>query len=776
MITLLRFYRAVAAIGVLPDRQQRLAIGQALGEPLFIVAGPGTGKTTCLTYRILKLIFVDGVPPEGIVATTFTRKAAAELRSRLLGRGFALMEALAIDPHLTAGQRAAIAAVDVNHVWTGTVDSLCEEVLRHHRRAGEQPPLLIDDFVAKTLLLRAGLFNGSRHTDAALDNFLLSIYSPTANRWGYHIGTKTQLLQNLWERQFHDQANIATFAAGGPPAERAGRRQVQAALDDFAAELRGRGMVDFAILEQEVLNRLRGGALTRFISGLRVVLVDEYQDTNLLQEQLYLEMAAACAGALTVVGDDDQSMYRFRGATVELFSDFSARYSRRFGRTPALVFLRDNYRSTRGIVSFVNSYATLDASYQSVRVASKPPLRPGPAALPGLPVLGMFRATLADLARDLAQFVFAVCRGSGWVLPDGSVVAVHAANGGDVGDCALLCSSPAEHGNGGNSRLPLLLKQELAALSPLIRVFNPRGEDMATIDSVGIFGGLLLECLDPGGVIQGRTRGLPPDALTAFTQWRRQTLVHVSDPAQADLLDYAQHWARRDPGNPLLIWRPSVSILELIYGLRYFFRGYYDDPEGQVYLEVFTRQLSASQQIGAFKGRLVHDPAKAGLEEASIAELLRGFLAPVAAGVVGVDEDLIGSFPRDQLSILSVHQAKGLEFPLTIIDVGSDFSSNHASQRFKRFPDRGGVPHRLEDLVRPYSPPGLLGAPGRGDRDRAFDDLYRQFFVAFSRPRDVLLLVGVDPTAPTGSVPNVATGWDRTGVPRWSPAVPYMAI
>ena len=94
------------------------------------------------------------------------------------------------------------------------------------------------------------------------------------------------------------------------------------------------GLVDFSLLEDEVLKRVRAGQLKEFTDELKVVLVDEYQDTNLMQEQLYFELASACSGALVVVGDDDQSLYRFRGATVDLFRDFPTRYQQRFGRLP----------------------------------------------------------------------------------------------------------------------------------------------------------------------------------------------------------------------------------------------------------------------------------------------------------------------------------------------------------------------------------------------------------------------------------------------------------
>src|SRR3974390_1539294 len=76
-----------------PDDQQEKAVFESADTNLFIVAGPGTGKTACLTYRSLYLIFVAGLRPDGILATTFTKKAAAELRSRILGWGYRIIDA-----------------------------------------------------------------------------------------------------------------------------------------------------------------------------------------------------------------------------------------------------------------------------------------------------------------------------------------------------------------------------------------------------------------------------------------------------------------------------------------------------------------------------------------------------------------------------------------------------------------------------------------------------------------------------------------------------------
>ncbi len=109
-----QFLTALKCFRPLPDTQQQRAVDAPPSVGLFIVAGPGTGKTASLTLRILKLVLVDGVPPRGILATTFTKKAAEELRSRVLGWGFRIIDALKNDPSLSPKQKAFGDAVVIN--------------------------------------------------------------------------------------------------------------------------------------------------------------------------------------------------------------------------------------------------------------------------------------------------------------------------------------------------------------------------------------------------------------------------------------------------------------------------------------------------------------------------------------------------------------------------------------------------------------------------------------------------------------------------------------
>lgn len=201
--------------------------------------------------------------------------------------------------------------------------------------------------------------------------------------------------------------------------------------------------------------------------------------------------------------------------------------------------------------------------------------------------------------------------------------------------------------------------------------------------------------------------------------------------------------------NALIHWLPEMQDL----------------TDGQSLLQVFTGALHTAGQVSRFNGRILCFPDRPELSQQSVRDLLQFCLAPIAAEQATVDETLFDTQPADSLSILSIHQSKGLEFPLVIVDIGSDLHKSHASNAFRRFPDAPGTPHLLEDLLRPFSP---IPQPNRSGCDRAFDDLYRQYFVAFSRPQDVLVLTGLRCAAPGGDVQNIAAGCTRNGLETWT--------
>ena len=128
MISLKDLYRAISSFRYPPDSEQGRVVKKSPSIELLVVARPGSAKTTSLTLRILKLVLVDGAPPKAILATTCTVTAAQELRSRILGWGFKIIDFLLTEPSTSQKQREFLQSIDINQVWTGiSADYYCSE-------------------------------------------------------------------------------------------------------------------------------------------------------------------------------------------------------------------------------------------------------------------------------------------------------------------------------------------------------------------------------------------------------------------------------------------------------------------------------------------------------------------------------------------------------------------------------------------------------------------------------------------------------------------------
>lgn len=165
------------------NEDQKLAISSPEDQSLFIVAGPGSGKTTVMVLKILKFIFVDGVSPNEIMATTFTRKAARELLSRILSWGDKIKSKLIANymDKMFSGEITddtiikEINRIDFNQINIGTIDSIADELLRVYRQAGTSQPILIEDFVANSVMINECLLKDDRYKKESLQEYLAEI-------------------------------------------------------------------------------------------------------------------------------------------------------------------------------------------------------------------------------------------------------------------------------------------------------------------------------------------------------------------------------------------------------------------------------------------------------------------------------------------------------------------------------------------------------------------------------------------------------------------------
>src|SRR5581483_4456872 len=293
------------------DGAKREIIGHDEG-PLLVIAGPGSGKTFCLVLRTVNLLLTGRAKPSELIVCTFTEKAAFELRDRIA----------------EAARRVEYTG-DLSELHVSTIHGLCNRILlefRHHTPLGAGHETL--DELTELLFL--------------FDHFgdIVEGDSPYFGKWS----TKWRAIEGM--RDYFDKITeelvdpIALRACSDPFVAAIG-----AAYERYQAKLFERNRVDFAHLQALVHGLLADAAIGPAVAArFRYVLVDEYQDTNYVQEQVLTKLASATRN-LCVVGDEDQSLYRFRGATVRNILEFPKSFP-----DCKRVDLTTNYRSHEKIV------------------------------------------------------------------------------------------------------------------------------------------------------------------------------------------------------------------------------------------------------------------------------------------------------------------------------------------------------------------------------------------------------------------------------------------
>ena len=786
------------------NKQQKKAILSEPNKSLFIVAGPGSGKTTVMVLKILKYIFVDDIDPSKILATTFTKKAADELYSRILGWGDEIKRHLE-DKYCDESFEsiAKIESIDFNQIIIGTTDSIAEELLRDNRKPGENQSIVIEEFVANTAMIKI-LIKDEKYRNEKLVEYLKELSGKTKLE---EPSKMSEILMEIKNRIFYDQINFDELYE--KTQENSGPRLALDCIKEYENTLKNRNTIDFAMLESNFLEKLKNNELDLFLDEIKIVLIDEYQDTNLIQEDIYFTIAKSALendGNITVVGDDDQSLYRFRGATVDLFTNYQKRVKDKLSIDVEEINLTTNYRSTENIINHCNQFAELDREYQKARVENKPKIIAPDFDRDKMPILGMFRNNPEMLARDLSRLidnlvnkgeseikVLQVLDEEYYKKVNGNINIANLqkikqesikagkneekikikldSDYGSASDIAILSYSPKEMQYGNRSFLHHLRKN-LKRLRKPIEMFNPRGIDLQEIDVVAIFCGLILECIDPEGGIQNSDKTIPNLARRNMIRWRFKAKDYIKlnpEPHEPiSLNDFVTRWQLRRPYPESINgieqhWPKNASLMELAYKLTTWIEELQDDVEGIVYLEAITKSIT---QTGFFNDYHSNISFKTPIDEReSVLEAIWNIFIPLSTGGVSIDESLLETLPDDRINVLSIHQSKGLEFPFVIVDVGSRFKTNDIRTQRLRFPKTLPDKKTIEDTIRQHS---ILGESERSEKDRSFDDLTRLYFVAFSRAESVLLLIGLN-SAIEGynkkndhfDIPNIALGWSR---------------
>ncbi len=686
------------ARGYALNDEQIEAVNYASG-PLWLLAGPGSGKSEVLVTRTLKLLCVDPqVKPRSIFLTTFTTKAARNLEDRLATYLLALQNA---DP--------ALQTVDLSDLRIGTLHSLCNDILQEYRFPAYQNIRLLDEVEQHLFVYRQA--DIAEHTELAFwQHFAYAV--PEWGAGGRYEPSKWKRVKAaviLFNHLVEDMVDLQTMEAQG------GHWLTLAAFyKQYVQALHEWHRCDFAHLQAHFLAFLNAPASTVFMDGdgqqrppLMHVLVDEYQDTNPIQERIYLALARNKPHNLTVVGDDDQALYRFRGGNVACMVNFDQACMTTFGFPPHKIQLEKNYRSHRKIVDFFNSYIT------SFPAMTKPNVRaPGKKELTAEAningdypaVAWMSGRSSEDVYSNLAQLV------ANHLLGDKII--------DDLSQCVLLLRSTKDSPRNAG---PYLSAFEQAQ----IPVYNPRSKSFMESEEVQCLLAVLVKIIDMNQTFESNwSKDLKKDIPTWFATLT-QFLAN-----QSDLNGYIQqsHMSlvsqyQTNAGTSL-----NLSLHEILFRILSLepFRTWRRDPLRNARLAKVTRLFESYHSFGLDK--LVVDSAGTALAPHFLNTFYNMFVTYLIEAGISDDEDEEVIVPKGYLPIMTIHQSKGLEFPFVIVGQLANKGRVGAAQHL----EHDLAPFRTDLYQKTSSPVELL----------ALEDDIRLLYVAYSRAQYGLILAG----------------------------------
>ena len=695
------------------NEDQKKAIAHGKG-PLWVLAGPGSGKTEVLVLRCLKLALVDDIPPRSIILTTFTEKAARSLKERLLTRK-ASIEA----------KFPSVKDIDISAIRVGTLHSIASDVMHEFRYLPYQNVQLLDEleqlmFVHKKSAIAAG--QGLQLKKPPPDEFWVTFGFLLDRHTGFYPGKwkRAKAGVDLFDRIVEDRIDQVSMMAATEPT----LRMAVELYRDYAHELGSAKQVDFAHLQLHFLNFLESPQASLFLEGdgsparpgVSHILVDEYQDTNPIQELIYFKLASRKPHNLSVVGDDEQALYRFRGGDVRCILSFETAATKAWGTKPAKVYLTLNYRSLEPIVSFFNMLVQSSEYTKSLRdLVGKPDIRAVRVNNNSHPVVStIFRPQVTETALEFSRFVCDLKK-SGTIS--------------DYSDCALLVRSTRE-------RKPNGSPSEAGEYARALRlggvpIYNPRSRAMLEETEVQVTLGGILEALDSVNRLDEMSRNQPYQN-RIMRDWRQAFLGLGQEAPVYKYVRAVQESIRKMPKYKML----DMELLEVFYAIisQKPLREAQDDQEQTLRLSILSSVLEAFS--GVYGSYLMADGNNEG--ELSIhwkRDFYYSFLDLLISEGLNEFENIEESFPKGRLPIMTFHQAKGLEFPFVFVgslDVTPD--SIRWKAQSKEF--------ALEDLLKPWRTSlGSHGLPPFDAFERAEQDTIRLYYVAYSRAKEALVLL-----------------------------------
>ena len=645
--------------------------------PMLVIAGPGAGKTMAIVERMVNLIGKCNVPPESIFVSTFTEKAAKELLTRISRR--LMEEGLKVAP---------------NEMYIGTMHSLFLRILKDYPEFTrlKKNYKTFDDFDQKYTVYRH-IYDFRKIDNIGLVTGALSNWANAETLCGYLNKVREEAL---------DPA--ALLAAPEPEVRALGE-----AFRLYGAILEGENAIDFSAIQSEMLALLESQpeVLEELRGKLKYLIVDEYQDTNTIQERILLNLAGP-AGNICVVGDEDQSIYRFRGASVRNILQFAGNFPSGVCKT---VVLDTNFRSHPDIIAFYNRWMEgCDWTDGGKRFRYKKTISPqsGKTFDVGPRVIRVTGYDVDDWCEEFQTF-------AGKLLDAGAVT--------DLNQIALLFHSVK------NDNVVALVDH---LESHGIPVFSPRSAQFFGRDPIRRMIGLFF-------FLFPQVRPLPAEMRTQHQEETADYYTGCMEAfAEAIKSDRARHaellkWAQNRAARHKVLSRPTdYSFLTLFYEALKFpmfsdLLAVNHDGSPRTSRDAFNLALF-SQLLSKFEYIYSINVLHPNWLDRNLKHLFCQFLHFLFKGGIEEFEDYEEPLPSGCVSVMTIHQSKGLEFPVTV--VGSLSRSPRTNQT-----ELDATLEAKYFRRPPFEPM---------NRTHRFD-FWREYYVAFSRAQNLLVLTGPKP-------------------------------
>jgi DNA helicase-2/ATP-dependent DNA helicase PcrA len=597
---------------------QQLEAILATDGPVLIIAGPGSGKTFTLVERIVHLITHKGVSPESLLVVTFTDKAARELTTRISNR----LAELGI-------------CYNLNEMYLGTFHSICLRFLEDYREYTrlKRSFTLFDQFDQQYFLYQ----HIKDFRELPDTQFVLG--DDQSGRWAQ----SENLLK--WLNKVREEAIDVTTMAAAPELE---IRTLAACFAKYQELLHENNSLDFSGIQYETLQLLENhlDVLAQLREKLTYMMVDEYQDTNTIQERI-LQLLAGERRNLCVVGDDDQGLYRFRGATIRNILEFPTLFPD--GKCKQ-VKLTVNYRSHPDIIRFYNDWMleqNWEIGNRLFRFAKK--ILPREDNFPDMPTV--LRLAASDDKGNTDIWYSEVLTFLNGLKYSGKLA--------DWNQVAFLFRSVK------NNKVVALARFLESSGVP---VFSPRSNLFFEREEIRLMIGALIFLFPQFPQLRAWAEGV---SLPIWNYYDHQCFKPFTDELRKTenqrLLDWARPLAKR---HAVLAQNTDYAFSGLFYQLLQF--------------PLFSRFLTEEAVQGVDKGRAARNLAtfsklltkfeylhfvsvlNPDYLEKNLRDLFNQFLRFLSEGGIGEYEDESEYAPKGCVSFLTIHQSKGLEFPVVV--------------------------------------------------------------------------------------------------------------